>query len=88
MGERIIHTDIPPQHILYLFLLESPLDNKTTSAIHAPRSSHLRKQELNNVFRLSVHSFTDIRDICEDRFFVSFSMDGGWGNRVSFTGGG
>lgn len=45
-------TDVSAQHVLHLFLLESTFDDKSAGSIHASCRSHLRKQELDDVFRL------------------------------------
>ena len=68
-------TDVTTEDILDLLLLESAFDDQTARPIHRPGRTHFGEHELNNVLRLSVHSFTDIGDIGEDRFLVSFSHD-------------
>lgn len=84
--QETIHTDIPSQNILDLFLLESTFDDQSTSTIDGTSRSHLCEQELDDVFRLPMHSLADVSDVCEDGFFVAFSVDGRRGYRISFPG--
>lgn len=38
-------TDIPPQHVLYLFWLEATFDDQSPRAVDASRCTHLSKEE-------------------------------------------
>jgi hypothetical protein len=56
-------------------LLESTFYDQSSSTIDGTGRSHLGKQELNDMFGLPVHSFADIGDVCENGFFIAFSVD-------------
>ena len=43
------HTDISPQDVLDLFLLETTLDNQSPASVHTAAGSQLREQELHNM---------------------------------------
>ena len=60
-----MHTNVPPQNIFDLFLLETTLDDQSLATVDGPRSTQLGKQELNDVFWLPVHLLADILDVCK-----------------------
>ena len=80
-------TDVTSEHVFDLFLLEAAFDNKTTGPVHRPGCTHFSEHELDDMLWLSVHSFTDIGDVGEDRFLVSFSHDLWGSNCVAFCTG-
>ena len=81
-------TDVTTKNVFDLFLLEATFDDQTTRSVHRPGCTHFREHELDDVLRLSVHSFTDIGDVGKDRFLVSFSHDLRGSDGVAFGAGG
>jgi len=81
------HTDVTTKDVFDLFLLEATFDDQTARSVHRPSRTHFGKHELDDVLRLSVHSFTDVGNIGEDRFLVSFSHDLWRSNSVAFRTG-
>lgn len=81
-------TNIPPQHVLYLFWLEAALDDQPPRTVDTSSGTHLRKEELNDVFWRSVHTLADIRNVRKDGTANTFSEDLGWGNGVPLSCGG
>ena len=87
-GVRRNPTDVPTKDVFDLFLLEATFNNQTARSVHRPGCTHFCKHELDDVLRLPVHSFTDIGNVGEDRFLVSFSHDLRRSNGVAFGAGG
>lgn len=46
------HTNVPPQNVFHLFLLESSFDDQLTVSIDGACGTHFREEELYNVFGL------------------------------------
>lgn len=70
-----MRTDVSPQDVLDLFLLETTLDDQPAGAVDGTCCSHFGEHELDDVLGLAMHSFADIGDVCKDCLFVSFSHD-------------
>ena len=92
LGENLLEdmnrTDVTTKHVFDLFLLEATFNNQAAGAVHRPGCTHFSEHELNDVFWLSVHSFANIWNICEDRFLVPFPHDLWGGNSVALCVGG
>ena len=73
--ERGEHTDITPQDVLNLLLLETTLDNETSGSVNRAVRTHFSKHELNNVFRRSVHPLANITHIRKHGLLVPFTKN-------------
>ena len=82
--ERGEHTDITPQDVLNLLLLETTLDNETSGSVNRAVRTHFSKHELNNVFRRSVHPLANITHIRKHGLLVPFTENLRGSNSVSF----
>lgn len=80
-----ILTDIMPQNVLDLLLLELATDNETTGTVHRASCTQFGEQVLDRVLRWSMHTLADIGNVCEHRLLVSFSGNAGRSNDVSFA---
>jgi len=82
-----VFDDVTTKNVFYLFLLEATFDDQTARSVYRPSCTHFSEHELDDVLRLSVHSFTDIGNISKDRFLVSFPHDLWGSNSVTFGAG-
>ena len=78
-------TNIPPQHVLYLFWLEAALDDQPPRTVDTSSRTHLSKEKLNDVFWRSVHTLANIGDVCKDGTADTFSEDLRWSNGVPLS---
>ena len=70
-------TDVPPQDILDLLLLEPTADDQPPAAVHATRCAHLREHKGDNMLRLTMHAPADVTNVGEYRALVSVPVDRG-----------
>lgn len=76
--------DVPPQHVLDLFLLETTLDDEAGRAVDGAGRTHFGEKEGDDMFGLSMHAFAYIGDVGKDGTLVAFSVDGGRSDGVTF----
>lgn len=67
------HTNVTPQDVLQLLLLEATLDDQALASVDGTRSSQLRKQERSDVLLASLHLLADFADVDEDTLPVTFT---------------
>lgn len=79
-------TDVSPQNVLDLLLLETTPDNQPPATIHTSSRTQLSEQVLNDMLRLPVHPLADITDVGEDTLLVSFPVNARRGDRVPLAG--
>jgi hypothetical protein len=73
-------TDVSPQNIFDLLLLEFSFNDKAPTSIYATSCTHFYQQETDNMSRLTVHTTTDITNVCKYGLLVAFAMDL-WGSK-------
>ena len=76
-------TDITPENVFNLFLLEPALNDQPPATVHTAACAQFGKQELNDVFWLAVHLFADVANIDEQGALTTFSLDVWRCNRIS-----
>ena len=72
LARDVLH-DVPPQHVLDLFLLEATLDDEAFAAVDGAAGAQLGEEELRDVLVVAVHALADLRDVGEDRLLVAFA---------------
>jgi hypothetical protein len=80
-----MRTDIPPQDILNLFLLEFSFDDQSPTTIHTSSGAHFNEQERDHMCWFTMHSPAYVANVCEHGFLVSIPVDGRWSERISLT---
>ena len=68
-------TNIPPQHVLDLLLLEATLDNQTARPVDGAGGTHFCEHVLDDVLGLAMHTLANVGDVREDGLLVSFTED-------------
>jgi hypothetical protein len=68
-------TNVTTQDVFDLFLLKATFDDQVPVPVHTTTRSQFGKQELDHVFRLPMHFFTDLGYVRPDGPLVTFSMD-------------
>lgn len=75
-------TDISPQYILDLLLLETTPDHQSSATVHTTAGSQFSKQELHDVVVGPLHPFADINDIGKNGSPIAFAQTLRGGNLV------
>lgn len=69
-----MHTDISSEDVLNLLLLETTLDNQTSSTVDTSAGTQFGEQELHNVVVRTLHTLADIGDVGENGTTVTFTQ--------------
>lgn len=68
-------THVLSQNRFNLLLRILPLHNQSLTPIHRPRSTQFRIQKRNDMLGLTVHSTTNVGNVCKHCLFGSFTCD-------------
>lgn len=69
-----MHTDISSEDVLNLLLLETTLDDQTSSTVDTSAGTQFGEQELHNVVVRTLHTLADIGDVGENGTTVTFTQ--------------
>ena len=78
-------TNIPPEDVLNLLLLESTLDDQSPRTIDGTTRTQLGEQELCDVLVCSLHTLADVGNVGKDGLLVSFTKTLWWRNLVALA---
>ena len=79
-------TDVMPENVLDLLLLEFTTDDESTGTIHGSGCTQFSEKVLYSVLWRSVHTLANIRDVRKHCLLVPFSCNTRRRDNVSFTG--
>ena len=79
-------TNVMPENVLDLLLLEFTTDDESTSTIHGSSCTQFSEKVLYSVLWRPVHTLADIRDVREHCLLISFSCDARRCDNVSLAG--
>lgn len=68
-------TDIPPQNVLQLLLLELAANDQPLATVHGTAGTQLGEQELRDVLVVPLHALANVGNVCKDGLLVSFPHD-------------
>lgn len=69
------HTNVSPEDMLDLLLLEATLDDEARRTIDGASRSHFGEHELDDVLGLPVHPLTDIGDVGKDCLLIALTSE-------------
>jgi hypothetical protein len=70
-----MRTNVTPEHMLNLLLLEAAFDDKARRAIDRTGRTHFREHELNDVLWLPMHPLADVGDVRKNRLLVTLTRE-------------
>ena len=67
-------TNISPENVLNLLLLETTLDDQSPGTVNGARSTQFSKQELSDVLVGPLHALANLGNVCENGLLVAFTQ--------------